>query len=75
MKPKKELIRVVRNDSGEIFIDKTGKKNGRGAYICPAVICLERAMKTRSLERSFGCAIPAEIYGQLKTELEQDIHE
>ncbi len=69
MKPKKELIRVVHNDNGEFFLDKTGKMQGRGAYICADVTCLERAVKSRGLERSFKCRVPSEVYESLKSEL------
>lgn len=70
MKNKKELIRIVRSDEGEISVDTTGKKAGRGAYICPCVECLEKARKSKGIERSFKCAVPAEVYEKLKQELE-----
>ena len=70
MKSKKELIRVVKNDAGEISLDFTGKKQGRGAYICPNEECLEKARKSKGLERSFKCAVPKEVYEQLRGELE-----
>lgn len=70
MKSKKELIRVVHNDANEFFIDPTGKKNGRGAYICKNAACLEKAISSRGLERSFKCKIPPEIYANLRTELD-----
>ncbi|MCP1101175.1 putative RNA-binding protein YlxR (DUF448 family) [Aequitasia blattaphilus] len=70
MKSKKEMIRVVKNDQGEFFLDSTGKKNGRGAYICPQKSCLEMAMKNKGLERSFKQSIPVEIYEVLEKELE-----
>ncbi len=69
MKPKKELIRIVRTPEGEILPDKTGKLNGRGAYICPDAQCLKKAVKGRRLEKAFECSIPAEIYGRLETEI------
>ena len=69
MKGKKEMIRVIKTPEGEICLDATGKKNGRGAYVCPSCECLERAIKSRGLERSFSCAIPAEVYEQLKEEM------
>ena len=71
MKNKKELIRIVRNDEGEFSIDTTGKKAGRGAYICPNVECFEKARKSKGLERSFKAAVPAEVYDKLREELEQ----
>lgn len=74
MKNKKELIRVVRNDEGEFSLDKTGKKPGRGAYVCPNVACLEQAQKSKGLERSFKVAVPKEVYEQLLDELRNDVH-
>ncbi len=70
MKSKKEMIRVIRTPEDEFTIDATGRKNGRGAYICNAQACLAKAIKTKGLERSFKCQIPAEIYNKLKEELE-----
>ena len=70
MKPKGELLRVVKSPEGEVFLDATGKKNGRGAYICPSAECLEKAVKSKMLERSFGMAIPTEIYDSLKKEMD-----
>ena len=70
MKNKKELIRIVRSDEGEFSVDTTGKKAGRGAYICPNVECLGKAKKTKGLERSFKSAVPAEVYDKLREELE-----
>jgi predicted RNA-binding protein YlxR (DUF448 family) len=69
MKNKKELVRIVHNEANEFFLDFTGKKQGRGAYICPNLDCLQRAHKSKGLERSFKCAVPQEIYEQLRTEL------
>ena len=71
MKNKKELIRVVRNDEGEFSLDFTGKKPGRGAYVCPNTECLEKAQKSRGFERSFKAAVPADVYTALKEELEK----
>ncbi len=68
-KEKKSLIRVVRSPEGEISMDLTGKKSGRGAYICPDVNCLKKARKAKRLERSFECAIPEEVYEKLEAEL------
>lgn len=70
MKNKKELIRIVRSDEGKFSVDTTGKKAGRGAYICPNVECLEKAKKSKGLERSFKSAVPAEVYDKLREELE-----
>ncbi len=82
MKQKKELIRVVKapditeNDEiiskGEITLDKTGKKPGRGAYVCPDPDCLKKARKAGRLEKAFSCKIPAEIYDSLEEELSKD---
>ena len=69
-KAKRELIRVVRSPEGEVSLDFGGKKNGRGAYICPNPECLKKARKSRALERAFDAPIPAEIYEQLAAELE-----
>jgi hypothetical protein len=69
-KPKTELIRVVKSPDGEISLDSTGKKSGRGAYICPKKECLEKAFKARRIEKSFSCKIDAAIYEELKNGLE-----
>ncbi len=71
MKDKRKMIRVLKTSEGEIVIDKTGKKNGRGAYLCPSKECFEKAVKNKGLERSLKIAIPQEIYGQLEKEMEQ----
>lgn len=70
MKNKRELIRVVRTPEGEITLDPTGKRNGRGAYICPKVQCLDKAAKSKSFERAFGHTVPSEIYATLRSQLE-----
>ncbi len=70
MKSKKEMIRVIRTAEGEFLLDATGKKNGRGAYICPSKECLEKAVKSRGLERSFKQSIPKEVYEALEKEME-----
>ncbi len=72
MKPKKSLIRVVRSDDGSYSIDFTGKKSGRGAYVCPDVQCLAKAQKSKGLERSFKDAIPSQVYENLRNELESN---
>lgn len=66
IKAKKELIRIVKNKEGQIFIDKTGKANGRGAYICDNIECLEKAIKTKKLERTFETQISEDIYNELR---------
>ena len=70
MKNKKEMIRVIRTPEGEFELDATGKKNGRGAYLCPSRECLERAVKSKGLERSFKQAIPPEVYSRLEKEMD-----
>lgn len=70
MKPKRELIRVVRSSEGNISLDFKGKASGRGAYICPDAQCLKRAVKAKALERAFSSRIPEEIYRALEEELE-----
>lgn len=67
--PKKELVRVVRSPEGEISLDLTGKKPGRGAYICRNVECLRKARKARRFERSFECQIPDEVFIRLEEEM------
>lgn len=69
MKSKKELVRVVKNKEGEISLDLTGKKAGRGAYICPNFDCFQKARKSRGLERALSCKIPEEVYNQMEEEL------
>ena len=68
-KPKKELIRVVRSPEGEISIVASGKKSGRGAYLCADSACLAKARKTRQLERALETAIPDEVYEKLEQQL------
>ena len=70
-KPKKELIRVVKAPDGEISVDFHGKKSGRGAYVCNDISCLEKAIKSRALERAFACASPDEIVEILREELKK----
>lgn len=70
-KPKKELVRVVRSAEGEVSVDATGKKNGRGAYLCPSVTCLQKARKARRLERALECTITDEVYTALESEIEE----
>lgn len=65
VKLKKDLIRIVKNKEGQIFVDKTGKANGRGAYICDNIECLKKAIKTKRLERSFETQIDPKIYDEL----------
>lgn len=69
MKNKKEMIRVIKTPEDEIKLDDTGKKNGRGAYICKSMDCLQKAMKSRGLERSLKVSIPHDVYEELEKEL------
>ena len=71
-KDKRDLIRVVKTKTGEIFLDKTGKANGRGAYICNDAACLEKAIKTRRISRSLAVEIPAEVYDALRQAIQND---
>ena len=71
MKSKKEMIRVIKTAEGEILLDATGRKNGRGAYLCPSMECFKKAVKGRGLERSFEMAIPREVYETLEKEMEE----
>lgn len=71
MKPKKELIRVVRSPEGGISLDFSGKAPGRGAYVCPDSGCLKRAIKSKALERGFETQIPQEIYDGLLAAMEE----
>ena len=71
MKPKKEMLRIIKTAEEEILLDTTGRKNGRGAYICPNSECLKKAVKGKGLERSFKMAIPKEVYEALEKEMEQ----
>lgn len=69
MKPKKELIRVVKSSEGEVSVDLTGKKSGRGAYICRDIGCLEKAFKAKRLNRNLDISIDQEIYNRLREEI------
>ena len=70
MKSKKEMMRVIKTPEGDICLDVTGKKNGRGAYLCVQKECLQKAQKNKGLERSFKMSIPEEIYNTLDKEFE-----
>ncbi len=69
MKPKKELVRVVKTPEGEISLDPTGKMNGRGAYLCKNPQCLRKAQKSKRIEKALSCTVPDEIYNKLEQEL------
>ena len=71
MKNKKEMIRILKTPEGTFTLDTTGRKNGRGAYLCRCMECFRKAVKGRGLERSFKMAIPKEVYETLEKEMEQ----
>lgn len=75
MKNKKEMLRVLKISEDEFVLDATGRKNGRGAYLCSSKECLEKAIKNKGLERSFKQSIPKEVYESLEKELVQLEHE
>jgi len=72
MKPKNTLVRVVKNKEGEVSLDLTGKKPGRGAYLCRSTDCFEKARKARRFERALSCRIPEELYDGMEAELKKD---
>ena len=69
-KEKRQLIRVVRSPEGEVSLDFSGKKNGRGAYLCPDPQCLKKAIRAKALDRSLEVTIPQEVYDRLEKEME-----
>ena len=71
MKSKKEMIRVLKTENEGIVLDATGRKNGRGAYVCPTMECFRKAVKNKGLERSFKMPVPKEVYESLEKEMEQ----
>ena len=71
MKSKKEMVRILKTTEEEVLIDATGKKNGRGAYICRSMACLEKAQKSKGLERSLKMAVPENVYEALRKELKE----
>ena len=71
-KPKKELVRIVKSPEGEISVDLTGRKNGRGAYICHDIQCLKKARKSKKIEKAFSCQIPDEVYDRLEAEISEE---
>lgn len=71
MKSKKEMLRVLKTTEGPIVLDVTGKKNGRGAYLCKSAECLSKARKNKGLERSFKMSIPDEVYVNLEKEFRE----
>lgn len=68
---KKELLRIVKNKDGQIFVDKTGKANGRGAYICKSKECLNKLKKSRGLNRAFKCEVNDDVYNMIGEEIER----
>lgn len=70
MKPKRELIRVVRSPEGAVSLDFRGKANGRGAYVCPNPECLKKAVRAKALERALETPIPEEVFAQLQAQME-----
>jgi hypothetical protein len=68
-KNKNELIRIIKTPEGEVVVDATGKKNGRGAYICPSSGCLAKARKTKALSRSLGIEIPEDVFADLERKM------
>lgn len=75
MKPKRELIRIVRSPEGEISLDPKGKKPGRGTYVCPNAACLAKARKAKGIERAFSIPVPPEVYEALEAQMEEAGHE
>ena len=73
MKDKKSLLRLVKTPEGEILLDATGKKSGRGAYVCPDSECLKKARKSRALERALETAIPDQVYEALVQQMEASL--
>ena len=71
MKPKTELVRVVRSPEGNVSVDLRGKAPGRGAYVCPSADCLKKALRSKALSRSLGVEIPTEIYDTLAAQMEE----
>lgn len=69
-RPKREMLRVVRGPDGNVSLDFTGKKSGRGAYVCPARKCLQKARKSRRLENNLGSSIPEQVYDEMESELQ-----
>ena len=69
MKSKKEMIRVLKTPEDEIVLDTTGRKNGRGAYVCPSIERLDKAIRNHGIERSLKTSVPEEVYEDLKKEL------
>lgn len=72
MRPKKELVRIVRTPEGDVRLDTTGRANGRGAYLCASTECLNRAVKTRALERALEAKLDGDVLASLKETLHDE---
>ena len=72
MKPKKELVRVVKSPEGEVSLDLTGRKPGRGAYVCRSADCLKAARRARRFEKAFSCRLPDEVFDRMEEELSRN---
>jgi len=75
VRPKKELVRIVRTPEGEVVVDPTGRKSGRGAYICPAVACLDKALAGNRIDRALHMTIPDEVIDSLRVQLNTQLDE
>ena len=73
MKPKRELVRIVRSPEGQVSVDTKGRSPGRGAYVCRDASCLKKAISSKALSRSLDTEIPEELYDTLKEQLEADV--
>lgn len=71
MKSKKEMMRILRTTEGNIVLDTTGRKNGRGAYLCSSPECYQKAVRSKGLERALKTVIPAEVYENLEKEIDK----
>ena len=71
MKPKRELVRIVKSPAGEMSVDRVGKAPGRGAYLCPSLQCLRRARKAKALEHALETAVPDEVYRRLEEQMQE----
>lgn len=69
---KKTLLRIVKNKEGQIFVDNSGKANGRGAYVCKSKECFEKLKKQKGLNRAFKCEVPQEVYDMIGEEIEKN---
>ncbi|MEG1581894.1 MAG: YlxR family protein [Clostridia bacterium] len=71
-KPKKDMLRIVKSKTGDICIDRTSKQEGRGAYVCNDITCIEKAVKSKALNRAFECNVGLEVYDKLKGEFSEN---